>query len=71
MVVFLGSENSKCQVLANFSFLGAEGIGEGLREGRVYGDGGGGSYSRIGYSWQNEQKFCHTLETLASQIVSH
>ena len=34
MVVFLGSENSKCQVLANFSFLGAEGIGEGLGKGR-------------------------------------
>ena len=34
---------------------------------------GGGilDYSRIRYSWQNEQKFCHAPEGFASQIISH
>ena len=32
---------------------------------------GQGGYSRIGYSWQNKQKFYHAKLSLASQIVSH
>ena len=48
---------SKCQNLTKFSFLEGVGMGRAL--------------PRIRYSGQNEQKFCHTLEAVASQIVSH
>ena len=43
--VFLGSQNSKCQVLTKFQFSGEE---EGLFL--------GSHYSRIGYSWIFEHK---------------
>ena len=85
-VLILGSQNSKCQLLANFSFSGRGGVFLGSQNSKCqllvnfsfakfcpifHFRGEGGGYSRIGYSWQNEQKFCHAKLSLASQIVSH
>ena len=76
----LDYSDSKCQVLAKFSFSGREGRRGGVilttqnSKCQILGESwveGERVLPRIGYSWQNEQKFCHSLEALASQIVSH
>ena len=97
-VVFSGSQNSKCQGLANFSFSGG-GSGyswiiktQSVKFWLTFHWGGGGwgvflgsqsskcqvlarergkgSYSRIGYSWLNEQNFCHAMPYSGSPCIT-
>ena len=74
-VLSLGSQNSKWQVLTNFSLGGGYSWVVKTQSAKYcpifhFKGRGGRGYSGIGYSCQNEQKIWHAKLSLALQIIS-